>query len=848
MNENSISNWKTIVDKPVNGNSLGRIDQYELIRELGGGGFGTVFLARDTESEVDVAVKGLPPFVKNNREEMENIRSNFRLVHDLHHPHIAAALVLHPAKSVSYFAEDVKQKLRILAGDTLLVMAYAPGVTLSQWRKQFPENKVPVEKAIEITRQIADALDYAHERKVVHRDIKPANAMIETDADGKVIARVLDFGLAAEIRSSMGRVSQEIHDTSGTRPYMAPEQWLGGKQGPATDQYSLAVLFHELVTGEVPFASVFSTGDPVVMMNVVGREPPEIPVDLSKAIRLTLAKALTKKMDERFASCGDFVTALKGGRTSSRTVFLARLALLGLTAGAAGVWLVRQQAGTEPKPAPVPTVPVVTNVSPLSILQEPEPPSPSTPDPVPAGPTEADVAGILKAAADQAPRLKTISDADGFDAKKKVLQRQWEQAEKDRKSRKWMLAAVAYTNYVNDCKALVRLDEERLAAQKKKAEAVRSQKAAETASAEKYAEEYWQISVSSLRDADGLFAQMMFREAERRYDSVAREFGKCLDEVNKKKEKQKQETGKRQVYQELAAVETFLEKVKAFEYRSAIQSAYDRLMEKHKAVKTALESNDLEAALEMSRDLRKPQEELESVLPQIRRYHRLKNEIETNRKNALSAEAAVYAKAVFDFAESRWNEAREASKKGAFADAVQLMSDLGTKYREAENASRKNPEYLYRRGLALQKAGKHNESFACFKQAAEKRHAAALTALGLCHLKGQGTNKNAVRAFSHFHEASKLNYARAQYFLAGCYAKAIGVEYDKESARVWMAIAKVNGNKAAGDFLAKAGWTVSLDEERAIREMLNEGKTSMELSGNLKFALEGIAEYKRKVE
>ena len=312
MNENSIGNWKTIVDKPANGNSLGRIDQYELIRELGGGGFGTVFLARDTESEVDVAVKGLPPFVKFNREEMDNIRSNFRLVHDLHHPHIAAALYLHPAKNVSYASNDVGMKLRVSSGDTLLVMAYAPGVTLSQWRKQFPENKVPLEKAIEITRQIADALDYAHERKVVHRDVKPANVMIETDADGKVTARVLDFGLAAEIRSSMGRVSQEIHDTSGTRPYMAPEQWLGGKQGPATDQYALAVLFHELVTGEVPFDSVFQTGDPVVMMNVVGREAPNSPSDLPKPVRHALAKALAKTPEERFSSCMEFVKAIEG--------------------------------------------------------------------------------------------------------------------------------------------------------------------------------------------------------------------------------------------------------------------------------------------------------------------------------------------------------------------------------------------------------------------------------------------------------------------------------------------------------------------------------------------------------
>jgi serine/threonine protein kinase len=227
--------------------ALGSIDQYELKRELGGGGFGTVYLARDSVSGVDVAVKGLPPFVKNNREEMDNIRANFNLVHAIHHPHIAAALYLHPATNVAYSSEDVRQKLRVLAGDMLLVMAYAPGITLSRWRKQFPENKVPPAKAVEIARQIADALDYAHALKVIHRDIKPANVMIETDISGRVTARVLDFGLAAEIRSSMGRVSKEVHDTSGTRPYMAPEQWLGGRQGPATDQYALAVLLHELV-------------------------------------------------------------------------------------------------------------------------------------------------------------------------------------------------------------------------------------------------------------------------------------------------------------------------------------------------------------------------------------------------------------------------------------------------------------------------------------------------------------------------------------------------------------------------------------------------------------------------
>ena len=264
-----------ITMRPETVESLGRIDQYVLIRELGGGGFGTVYLAKDTVSGIEVAVKGLPPLVKNNLEELENIRRNFALVSRLHHPNIAAALTLHPVAKAVYSNRSDAEKMRVFGNDMLVVMQYAPGVTLSQWRKQFPGGKVPLKSALDIICQIADALDYAHREKILHRDIKPANVMIETDAVGNVTAQVLDFGLAAEIRSSMGRVSCEIRDTSGTRPFMAPEQWLGKEQGSATDQYALAVMFHELVVGRVPFASVFDTGDPVVMMNVIAREIPE---------------------------------------------------------------------------------------------------------------------------------------------------------------------------------------------------------------------------------------------------------------------------------------------------------------------------------------------------------------------------------------------------------------------------------------------------------------------------------------------------------------------------------------------------------------------------------------------
>jgi formylglycine-generating enzyme required for sulfatase activity len=300
---------------------LGMIDRYELVEELGGGGFGVVYKARDTVAGVEVAVKGLPPLVQASREELERVRENFALVSRLHHPHIAAPLVLHQVQKVWYASEDVKKKLRVLEDDYLFVMSYAPGVTLSKWRRQFPDGKVPVDQALEVCRQIADALDYAHSQKIMHRDIKPSNVVIETrgaGGEGAVVARVLDFGLAAEIRSSMSRISNETGDTSGTRPYMAPEQWAGRKQGPATDQYALAALFYEMVSGEVPFAPAFETGDPAIMSNVVTRESPEPLPELSRTRNAALARGLAKEAAGRFGSCGEFVEGVRGASVRGR--------------------------------------------------------------------------------------------------------------------------------------------------------------------------------------------------------------------------------------------------------------------------------------------------------------------------------------------------------------------------------------------------------------------------------------------------------------------------------------------------------------------------------------------------
>ncbi len=296
---------------------LGRIDQYELVRKLGGGGFGVVYLARDMVSGVEYAIKTLHPVLKVNAEEMERVRANFALTAKLSHPNIAAAHVLHRAMDAQYVDESAKRELRVFGGDPVMVMTYAPGVTLSSWRCQFAGGKVPFDKALDICSQIASALDYAHGEHIVHRDVKPQNVMIETDSvTGNIRARVLDFGLAAEIRSSMSRVSQEGGNTSGTRPYMAPEQWIGEHQDGRTDQYALACIAYELLSGAVPFAGAFETGDAVIMSNAVKNEPPK-PIDgLPANVNSALAKALSKDRAQRFANCGEFIRAIRNQQPS----------------------------------------------------------------------------------------------------------------------------------------------------------------------------------------------------------------------------------------------------------------------------------------------------------------------------------------------------------------------------------------------------------------------------------------------------------------------------------------------------------------------------------------------------
>ena len=269
------------------------LGRYMVERELGQGGMGVVYGCLDRVGGVRVAVKCLPPELAHDSMEMEEVRENFRLVYGLSHPNIAG----------------VRQLERDARGEYFLVMEVAEGESLRKWeRGKWKAGGVGLSEAVAVLRQVAAALDYAHSEKVVHRDVKPGNVMI----DGKGRIKVLDFGLADQIRTSLSRASQTYRGTSGTGPYMSPEQWRGRPQDGKTDQYALGVMAYEMLAGRLPFENT----DMSVLREVVLKEEPDAIPGVPDGAMDAIRRAMAKDRGERFASCGEFVEALEGKRSA----------------------------------------------------------------------------------------------------------------------------------------------------------------------------------------------------------------------------------------------------------------------------------------------------------------------------------------------------------------------------------------------------------------------------------------------------------------------------------------------------------------------------------------------------
>jgi serine/threonine-protein kinase len=277
------------------------LGKYEIIDEIGRGGFATVYRARDPHLDRQVALKVLDPLLLGHPDLIERFRREARAAASLRHPHIVRIYEIVEAD-----------------GRLALVLELLPGPSLAGVIES--EAPMPLASAIALLRPLADALDYAHSRGLVHRDIKPSNAIL--DEKGQPV--LTDFGLVKAVEESgSSAISLTLSQsglTLGTPAYMAPEQADPKRSNPVdfrADLYSLGVMAYQMLTGQVPFQ-----GDTplVVAIGHLMEEPPPpaaLNPDLPQAAADVLLRMLAKKPDARYPSATAFVDALDTAETAS---------------------------------------------------------------------------------------------------------------------------------------------------------------------------------------------------------------------------------------------------------------------------------------------------------------------------------------------------------------------------------------------------------------------------------------------------------------------------------------------------------------------------------------------------
>jgi serine/threonine-protein kinase len=267
---------------------MDRIGRYKIVRELGRGAMGVVYLATDPTIGRPVAIKTIRLGEVTNAEERARLRE--RLFREAR----SAGVLSHPG-IVTIYDMEAQDDIAYIA------MEYVNGPTLDQLLSGQP---LPPDRMFAILGQAAVALDYAHQKGIVHRDIKPANIMITEDG----LCKITDFGIAKISTNEQFTMTGAI---VGTPHYMSPEQVQGLPVDGRADQFSLAVIAFEMLTGEKPFTGEQLT---TVVYKIVAEEP--VPAHrlnstLNQQITNVLRRALAKKPDARYPNCQKFVDALE---------------------------------------------------------------------------------------------------------------------------------------------------------------------------------------------------------------------------------------------------------------------------------------------------------------------------------------------------------------------------------------------------------------------------------------------------------------------------------------------------------------------------------------------------------
>jgi hypothetical protein len=329
-----------------------RLGPYIVDAQLGAGGMGEVFRARDVRLKRDVALKILPDAFANDPERLARFEREAETLASLNHPHIAAIYSIEESEGVR-----------------ALVLELVEGETLAE---RIARGAIPPDEAIPIARQIADALEAAHEHGIIHRDLKPANVKIAPNGTVKV----LDFGLAKLAEGSVITSAPDAIPTSpafrspaavtntgvilGTAPYMSPEQARGKTVDKRADIWAFGCVLYEMLTGRRPFG-----GDDVSLtLAAILQSEPEwsaLP-PLAVPVVICLQQCLMKDPRQRLRDIGDARLALESGvdagliasglarhqtRRAHHWPVAAMIALLALAAGAVWVWFGRDSSRPE---------------------------------------------------------------------------------------------------------------------------------------------------------------------------------------------------------------------------------------------------------------------------------------------------------------------------------------------------------------------------------------------------------------------------------------------------------------------------------------------------------------------
>lgn len=268
-------------------------DRYLIEKELGRGGIGVVYLARDTQLlSREVVIKVLFAAQGNDRYDLwftKKFRQEMEALARINHPGVVGVLD-------SGEAPD---------GKAFLVMQYIRGVTL---RRMIPQQGMDFEKAARIIRQTGQALEAAHEKGVLHRDLKPENIMIEEIGGDDFQIKLIDFGVA-RIKDSQVATTAEMTWIAGTPPYMAPEQ-MRGRPTAESDIYGIAAVAYEMLTGRPPFKA--DTAVDLYEMQRQGEitKPKEIRRNLPEAAQDAIMKALSFNASDRYSSALRFAEEL----------------------------------------------------------------------------------------------------------------------------------------------------------------------------------------------------------------------------------------------------------------------------------------------------------------------------------------------------------------------------------------------------------------------------------------------------------------------------------------------------------------------------------------------------------